>query len=272
MTPSELKIAEFLDHNRHMNAFETVASISQKVGVSKATVVRFISHMGYASFYDFRKKMREEISYKLESPLSRYLQRKSDLTTNKADIVGRYFSFIIQELEKTYSRIDPNTIEKIARLIMGGKGFLYIIGQRRSYGLAYLLWTLLKHLRSRVILLDNHASMLPDRLIDVTPEDLLIAITRRRHSKHTYLTAKHFAEQGAKIILFSDKTFTPLSHLAQLQLIAYADGPSIFDSLCPTMALLETIIFAILSMYKDGIPERLQVTEKLFAEFETFCE
>jgi hypothetical protein len=25
-------------------------------------------------------------------------------------------------------------------------------------------------------------------------------------------------------------------------------------------------------MYKDGIPERLRVTEELFKDFETFCE
>lgn len=272
MTPSEVKIAEFLDHNRHMNAFETVSSISQKVGVSKATVVRFISHLGYTSFYEFKKEIRKEISYKLESPLNRYMQKKNHLMANGGDIVGRYFSFIIQALEETYARVDPKIIKEVARLIMGAKGVLYIMGQRRSYGLAYILWALLKHLRDRVILLDNHASMLPDRLIDVTADDLLIAITRRRHSKQTFLTAKYFAEQGAKIILLTDRKFTPLSHLTRLQLIAYSNSPSIFDSLCPTMAILETLIFAIVSIYKNGIFERLRVTEKLFKDFETFCE
>jgi len=271
MTPSEIKIAEFLDHNRHMNAFETVVSISQKVGVSKATVVRFISHLGYRSFSEFRKEIRKEISYRLESPLKRYMQKKNQVMTNRGDIVGQYFSQIMHTLEETYARVDSKIMEEVARLIMGAKGTLYIMGQRRSYGLAYILWTLLSHLRKQVILLDNHASMLPDRLIDVTADDLLIAITRRRHSKQTFLTAKYFTDQGAKIILLADKKFTPLSHLTHLQLIAYSNSPSIFDSLCPTMAILETLIFTIVSIYKNGIIDRLRVTENLFKDFETFC-
>ena len=145
------------------------------------------------------------------------------------------------------------------------------MGQLRSYGLAYILWTWLKYLRDRVILLDDHTSSVPEQLIDVTANDLLIAITRRRSSKQTFLVAKYFPAQGTKIVLITDKRFTPLSHLTSLQLIAYLSGPSIFDSLCSTMAILETLIFAIVRINKNGIYERLKVADKLFKDFETFC-
>lgn len=271
MTPSEVKIAEFLDHNRHMNAFETISSISQRVGVSKATVVRFIFHLGYKSFPEFKKEIRKEISYKLESPLKRYMRKKNQLMTNRGDILGQYFSQIMHALEETYARVDSKIIEEVARLIIESKGTLYIMGQLRSYGLAYTLWTWLKTFRDRVNLLDDHTSLVPEQLIDVTANDLLIAITHRRYSKQTFLVAKYFAAQGTKIILITDKKFTPVSDLANLQLVAYSSGPSIFDSLCSTMAILETLIFAIVSINKTGIFERLKVADRLFKDFETFC-
>ena len=43
MTPSELKIAEYFSRYEQDLAFENVTSISKNTGVSKSTVVRFLS-------------------------------------------------------------------------------------------------------------------------------------------------------------------------------------------------------------------------------------
>ena len=48
LTPSKTKIAQYLDKAYPLLALETVTSISARARVGRATVVRFISRMGYS--------------------------------------------------------------------------------------------------------------------------------------------------------------------------------------------------------------------------------
>ena len=70
LTPSETKIAQYLDKAYPLLALETVTSISQRARVGRATVVRFISRLGYSSFAEFQQSLRKELLLKLEAAAS----------------------------------------------------------------------------------------------------------------------------------------------------------------------------------------------------------
>ena len=57
MTPGETQIADYICQRYPEVAFENVTSISQKAGVSKATVVRFIKRLGYDGFSHFHERL-----------------------------------------------------------------------------------------------------------------------------------------------------------------------------------------------------------------------
>lgn len=270
LTPGEAKIADFLSRRFPETVFDNVTTISQKSGVSKATVVRFISRLGYSSFYEFRNQQRHEVVSRLESPVQRYSLKKRQLMGEGEDILGQNFAYIMKNLRHTHARTDPKTFHEVARLIADPKGELFIMGQRTSYALAYLFHVLLGYLRPRITLLDPQTSVLPDRLVDVTPKDTLFVISHRRYATLTHKVAETFAGAGARIILLTDSEFSPLSSLAHLQLVVPSEGLSIFQSYCAASALLESLVIAALQFCDERIFDRSERAEKLYEHFDTF--
>ena len=108
-------------------------------------------------------------------------------------------------------------------------------------------------------------------LLEVKPNDTLLAFFRHPYAKLTLQVAKLFKAQKSRIILITDSDFSPLAHLADAQLVVSSEGLSIFHSFTAVTALLESLTIAALQFFEDGIYDRFEKAEKLLADFETFC-
>lgn len=271
MTPSEIKIAEYFSQNEAELVFENATSISNNTGVSKATVVRFISKLGYKKFGEFTTALRDELVYGQESLPIRYSLKRKHLKNRKEDILGDNFSYIMKNLQNTHARIDPDRFLDVARLLMKPDAHLYITGQRTSYPLAYLFHMLISRIRPDSTLLGPEISMLPDRLSRVCADDILLSIFRHPYGKQTRKISQYFAEKNASIILITDSEFSPVSELATDQIVVPSEGLSIFNSFTAVTALLESLNIAALKFCTEDIIARLEIGEKLLGDFDVFC-
>jgi DNA-binding MurR/RpiR family transcriptional regulator len=269
MTPSEVKIAEYFSRYEQDLAFENVTSISKNTGVSKSTVVRFLSRLGYNKFADFRKKMRNELVSKRES--LRYLLQKKHLENRQEDILGENFSYLMKNLQYTHAQIDPQKFLNVAQMLMQSGSHLYITGQRTSYPLAYLFYLLIARLRPDSTLLGPEVSMFPDKMTSVSADNVLLSIFRVPYGKQTLKISQYFFEKKAKIILITDSEFSPASELATIQIIVPSEGLSIFRSFTAVTALLESLNIAALKFCNEEMIDRLEKGEKLLGNFEVFC-
>jgi DNA-binding MurR/RpiR family transcriptional regulator len=269
MTPSELKIAEYFSRYEQDLAFENVTSISKITGVSKSTVVRFLSKLGYNKFADFRKKMRNELVSKRES--LRYLLQKKHLENRQEDILGENFSYLMKNLQYTHAQIDPQKFLNVAQMLMQSGSHLYITGQRTSYPLAYLFYLLIARLRPDSTLLGPEVSMFPDKMTSVSADNVLLSIFRVPYGKQTLKISQYFFEKKAKIILITDSEFSPASELATIQITVPSEGLSIFRSFTAVTALLESLNIAALKFCNEETIDRLEKGEKLLGNFEVFC-
>ena len=270
LTPSESKIADFISHHYPEIVFDNVTSISKKTGVSKATVVRFFSHLGFERYSMFHNYLRHEIGEDWESPIDRYKMIKRQPMEKEQDILSKYISNIINNLQRTYEKLDRKEFVKAAQMIANFKGNLYIIGQRACYPIAYLFYVRLKRVRPKTYLLDVQSSILPDLLNDVTSKDLLFAIDHRRYCKATLKVVDVFAEQRAKIIMLTDSQFSPFSRFAHIQLVVPSDN-LVFHSCCGETAVIESLVVAALSYGGERSYDRLKKAEKLLKTFEVYC-
>ena len=271
MTPSEVKIADYFSRNEAELVFENATSISNSTGVSKATVVRFISKLRYKKFGEFTTALRDELVYGGESLPSRYSLKRKHLKNRKEDILGDNFSYIMKNLQNTHARIDPDKFLDVARLLMKQDAHLYITGQRTSYPLAYLFHMLISRIRPDSTLLGPEISMVPDRLSRVCEEDVLLSIFRHPYGKQTRKISQYFAEKNASIILITDSEFSPISELATDQIVVPSEGLSVFNSFTAVTALLESLNIAALKFCTEDIIARLEIGEKLLGDFDVFC-
>lgn len=270
LTPSETRIARYLDQAYPLLALETVTSISENAKVGRATVVRFISRLGYNSFSDFQKELKKDLLSRIDSPAEKLVERKSMHRHRKLDGFRIHCEQVIKNLLEATRRIDSDQVATCARQLASCKGSIYIIGSRTSFSLAHLFSLQLSYLREGVVLLDNLGGALPNQVRTVTNKDLLIAIFKTRYSRLTEQTARWFKEKGCRLILLTDRETNPLSNLADIQFVAPSDGISIFDSSCAALAVLETLVDLVAIQYNKKIDRLLVNVESAFDAFETF--
>ncbi|MEA3359766.1 MAG: MurR/RpiR family transcriptional regulator [Thermodesulfobacteriota bacterium] len=270
LTPLDTQIAEYLSRHYEELVFENVTSISHKTGASKATVVRFISKLGYNNFGELQRELRQDALMKRGSITKRYTLKKKQLKGDQEDIIEKNFAYIIKSLQLTHNQIDQQDFLKAARMIIEAKGNLFITGQRTSYAMAYIFQIMMKRIRPNSFLLDPHSSLTPDAIADVNSDDILFAIFRHPYAKQTSFIVQHCADQGVPVILLSDSEFSPLADLAQVQIIVASEEFSLFQSCTAVAAVLETLHIAALQFCDDSIYDRLHFTENLYRDFEIF--
>ncbi len=271
LTPSEVKIADFLARHYPEIAFESATTISQKTGVSKATVVRFIARLGYDSYAQFLQHIRDDLVVSQELPVGRYTLIKKQDSSKTKDLLGLSLNAIMKNLQEFHAQIKTESFMNIARLMIETPGSLYITGQRSSYALAHLFHGLMRRLRPRTFLLGGDSATIPDALVDVKKGDVLFAIFRYPYAKTTYEVAKYFVDQKAFVILLTDSSFSPLYHTADHQLVVPIDESSLFHRFTAATAILESLALAALHFCSDDIYKRFDLNEKLFADFQTYC-
>ena len=272
LTNSEAKIVDFIHHAHSRIAFEKVTSIAQKANVGKASVVRFISRLGFESFRDFQKCVQEEIQERLEKPIERFLSRERSIKikNGEADSLGQGIAQIMKNLREAHERIKPEQFNEAIRLLSLSKGAIYVAGNLTSFGLAYYFWIYARYLRDRVHLINNLGSALPYQLLDVKSRDILFVITHHLYSKQTQLIVEYFAQQGSNIIMLSDTEINPFSHLAKILLVAPCDSISLFDSSTALLAVMESLVAGMDKLLQPTIFDRFKSADDLFGHLDVF--
>ena len=271
LTPSETKLVAFFEENYPLTAFETISSVSEKSGVSKATVGRLLNHLGYQGFTDLKIDIRQDVVDRLESPIDRYTDRRNEMDEAGDDFLAQHVSCTMKNLEETLTRNKPETINRAAELMTAPKGGLYVMGGATSNSMAHFFHLLAKYMRKRVYLLNADMSTIRHQLIDVCKDDVLLAITHYRFSAYTVRVAKWFHKIGCPVILLSDREATPLSDIADIRLYARSAGLPLFNSRVGTLLVLETLLMAMAPLLEEKMRLRFNVFEDMRDDFETFA-
>ena len=237
--------------------------------MGRATVVRFISRLGYSSFAEFQQSLRKELLLKLETADS-LRQRQAGQSKDSIDQFRLHCELIARNLEEACRRIDEHTLRKCADLIAECSGSIYILGRRMSFGMAYLFSIQLSYLRDGVVLIDNLGGNSPNYINQMSSQDIIFAVFQSRYSRFTEQTAQAGVQRGSRLILLTDRELNPLSHLASFQLVAPSEGRYIFDSRCMGLAVLETLVNLVAVRYKNHLSPRFKQLETTLNDFNTF--
>jgi DNA-binding MurR/RpiR family transcriptional regulator len=273
LTPSEAKIVNFINQAHSRIAFEKVTSIAKKADVGKASVVRFISRLGFESFKDFQNCVQEEIQDRLEKPIERLLtlKRSRGSRNDEKDLLKQTITQVVKNLHGAHERIKPEKFEEAARLLSDTRSTLYVAGNLASFGIAYFFWVYARYLRERVQLIHNLGSVAPYELLDVTGKNTLFVVTHHLYSRQTQLLVEFFARWKAKIVILTDTEINPFSHLAEVILVAPCESSSLFDSSGALLVVMEALIARLERKLKSTAYKRFEVADDLFSHLYVFA-
>lgn len=270
LTESEQALARYVAMNYAGLAYEPAAQIAQKCDVSAATATRFFTKLGYDSFADVQREVRDQIEQRLSSPLGR-LGTMASGDASLADMVARTVEQDLRAIQTAGSGMQPSRIIGMAEILVQSKGTLYIYGEKKAHAVAFYLYAQLNLCLDRVVLLTSERSLLADRLLQIGADDILLVIDVRRYVRSTLSAAQTFSERSAQVLLLGDSETSPLAGMANFGIYCPVEGASLFDSYTALMVMANALSNVVAAQRKAETAERLKEAERLWARFETFA-
>lgn len=204
-------------------------------GVSNATVTRVFRRLGFASYDEARQLARQERAQ--GSPL--FLGTRRDSGGERSPIADA-LADETRVLEATLSRLDPRLLSGIAAALADARR-VRTAGFRNSRFVADYATASLAQLRPHVAPLDMAGQSLGERLAELGPGDVLVAVGLRRRRRGFKDMVRIASERGAKVLLLADKSIRETPARATWTLDCAVETLEFADSYSGAMALVRLI-------------------------------
>ena len=243
LAPSQRRIIDTLLADKRYAAY-SAAELARELRVSESTVTRAAQVLGFSGYPELKAQLRERL---FGGPVADRIEAS---VAELGDTLGAASLRAIQDdiaaLQATAREIDPARLELIVEVLVAARR-IHIFGARGSHGLAEMLGLNLRLLRPDVHVLSQTAGDLGDQLIDLAPEEVLIAISFRRLDRVTVELVRQAAQMHIPTIAITDHRANALARLATHTLVArlapprllpsYASGASVVHALATVVSL-----------------------------------
>jgi DNA-binding MurR/RpiR family transcriptional regulator len=116
--PAESRVAVALLDDLAGAIHTTVAELSERAGVSQASVIRFTRSLGYKGFPDMRIALAQELSRRtLELENASIAEGNINTTDTVAEIIVKLAFHESRSIDQTARLIDPGAVERVARAV-----------------------------------------------------------------------------------------------------------------------------------------------------------
>ncbi|MDR6980737.1 DNA-binding MurR/RpiR family transcriptional regulator [Streptomyces sp. 3330] len=272
LSPAERKVARVLLAGYPAAVFETVAAIAERAQVSTPTVLRCAARLGFAGFPDFQAAVRAELDARNASPVTLYetsgRARREAPAPSSADTSGPGEPLLAQAatemgraLADTFTQTPAHDFRTAADLLSDPRRRIFLCGGRFTHLLAQYLALHLMQLRDQVTVLSERPVERTSTLRQLARRDVLVLFDYRRYENDKTVMAQLAKERSGKVIVFTDPWLSPTAAQADVVLTSQVATTSPYDSLTPTLAVIETLISAVIDRLGEAGHQHLKRTE-----------
>jgi DNA-binding MurR/RpiR family transcriptional regulator len=236
LSKSERKVARALLSGPPTIGLESVSQLAARAEVSGPTVSRFVARLGFDNYAAFQQALRDDLAARVLSPVEVYRSHAPDPTP-----VGLFGTALADAVTETLAQLSPADFERAGELLAAHSSRVLVTGGWSSHLLAALLTSLLRPFRPGVHHVPSLAAERAAALADLGRRDTVVLFDFRRYERDTFEFARLAHERSARLVLVTDPWLSPIADMADAVLPAQVDGPSPFESLTPTVALVETL-------------------------------
>ncbi|MGW6485748.1 MurR/RpiR family transcriptional regulator [Streptomyces sp. NPDC055056] len=269
LSPAERKVGRVMLAGYPAAGFETIATIAERAAVSAPTVLRFVGRLGFGGYPDFQAALRDELEERSASPLSLY--ESAPLTRSEGSghpednepLLQRGSRLFASALTQSLAELPPHDLARATQLFADPKRRIILAGGRFTHLLAQYLGLHLMQLRDDVTFLPDRDVERSAVLAALTRRDVLVLFDYRRYENDKVAMARLLRERGGKVVLFTDTWLSPVTAHAEVVLPCQVTSPSPYDSLVPTMAVIETVVAAVIVSLGETAHQRLRHGEDI---------
>ena len=268
LTRAERQLATHILSHYPVAALGSITQLAKAALVSTPTVVRLAQKLGYKGYPDFQNSLRAEVETMLISPLAKHDRWAGGVPDTH--ILNRFADAVVSNLQATLGQIDHAEFDAAAALLADPGRRVFAMGGRITHAMADYFTSLMKVVRPEVTLLSDSSSTWPPTLLDMSQGDVLLVFDIRRYENAVLQVAEMAKEQGAEIILITDRWVSPAAAHARHTLCCHIEAPSAWDSNVSLMVLVETLLAAVQGLTWEVTESRMKRMEDLYARTRFF--
>jgi DNA-binding MurR/RpiR family transcriptional regulator len=258
-SPNQKKLANFIIENLQTIPLLSVNQVSERAGVSTATIVRFSKILGFKGYLDLRNKLADILKEQL-SPLEKYrktISQKDDYR-NPLEMVAQT---VIGNIDFCLEQNTLQEFKHISKHVHRAQN-IFCLGMGISHYLAEIMSYLLKLYMKKAFALSSDSPSFPEQIILMSPKDLLIVFSFPPYSKQTVEAAKLAKESNINVISFADKKTAPVAEFSEHILVAKTDNILFTNSLGSIAVLMNALVTDLALSEENEVIAGLKKIEK----------
>ena len=260
-------IAQYLLAHYDRAAYMTASKLGALVQVSESTVVRFAGELGFNGYPEMQRALQE-------------LTRTNLTAVQRMEVAGDFFDrenvldkVLLGDADKirhTLEGIDRAAFADAVDRIVAARN-IYILGVRSSASLADFLTFNFRMIFDNVRAVEGTTGTeIFEQILDIGPEDVLIAISFPRYSTRTVRAVEYAKRAGADVVALTDSVTSPLAAGADQLLTARSDMASFVDSLVAPLSIINAMVAAVSLSRPDEVATRLRRLEGIWDEYDVY--
>lgn len=261
------RIAGYITEAYDKAAFMTASRLGKTVGVSESTVVRFAVELGFDGYPEMQKAMQEMVMNRLTAV--QRIEVANDRIGNQ-DVLTKVLQADADKLRQTADTISREHFRLAVEAILKARR-IYVLGVRSTAPLANFVGYYLNYMFEAVkVITVSGAGEMFENLVNVTPEDVVLAFSFPRYSSATLKAVQYCRGLGATVIGITNSTVSPLAQNSDHVLIAKSDMVSLVDSLVAPLSVVNALLVALVSAREAEVQKSLETLECVWEEYNIY--
>lgn len=240
LTGAQRKVADFIFDNVEKVLYLSVGDVAHASGVSEATVIRVCRSLGFSGF----QEMKIQLAQSVPTGVKEVIHGDLEESDTPEVILEKTFQASMRALQDSLATIDRSVFERAVDAICQAKRVLfYGVGTSGTVALdasdKFLHTGLSVHAYNDVVL----------QVISATttgPTDVVIGISQTGATQPVVLALQTARENGARTISITSRVDSPITRVAELNLLVSATELSVREYVSHELRLAHlTVIDAL---------------------------
>lgn len=262
LTPKAKALGTYIIQNPSKAVFMTTKEVAEASGVSEATVVRFVSTLGYRNYSEFQNALKDFVNSGLSLP------DRAKIKGIKEEGTDRLHREILDELNNLkylYENIDIDTMNRFVEHL-DKSHTVYVIGSRISYTFAYFLWWSLTRIRRGIYILKGSDTTTLDMLTNAPSNSLVILAACTRYPNELIKLSKMIRRSDHTLLAIADSNICPVTQFADLSLVVPARSIPFIGNVSGMMVVIQYIVQELASRKGEELADYQKQLEQMFLE------
>lgn len=274
LSPQLQRGAKYILERPDEIAFTSMRQLAQRADVQPATMVRLAQKLGLDGYDALREPFRDELR---KQPSGYGLRARQLLARTGRRNGGRALTQLASEmvaadrenLSLTMEAIGADGLAATSTVLARAKR-LYIMGLRSLYPAAFYTHYACSMFRNNTVLLDGPGGTFADGMRGIGDKDAMLIFSLEPYTSGVIEAATYAVERGAELVAITDSLVSPLAALTPHLLLVGTDGPALFKSIVPAIAVAQVLVAQMLAQGGQSALDAVAESEHQLDRFGTY--